>query len=80
MFYTLRECKSKIKKGTQEIYLIPLPLDCITGIILGFNMLEENKYELVALLKSDKKYSHIKLSHTELDEKEFKLNVMEDRI
>lgn len=78
MFYTLRECKNKIKKGTQEICLIPLPLDCIKGIILGFNMKEENKHELVDLLKSDKKYSHIKLSQTELDEKEFRLNIIED--
>jgi hypothetical protein len=78
MFYTLRECKNKIKKETQEICLIPLPLDCIKGIILGFNMQEENKHELVDLLKSDKKYSHIKLFYVELDEKEFRLNIIKD--
>lgn len=76
MFDTLSDCKRKIKKNNQDIYLFPLPLDCIKGIILGCRMSEENKSNFINLLQSDKKYSHIKIYHAVIDEKEFQLNII----
>ncbi len=80
MFYTLRECKKRITEGNHEICLVPIPIECVKGITLGCNILEESKQNIIALLKSNDNYSHIKLSHIELDEKEFRLNIIEDRI
>lgn len=80
MFYTLRECKKRITEGDHEICLVPIPIECVKGITLGCNILEESKQNIIALLKSNDNYSHIKLSHIELDEKEFRLNIIEDRI
>lgn len=80
MFYTLRDCKNRIKNENHEICLVSVPIECIKGIILGCNISEESKQNIIALLKSNDNYSHIKLSHIELDEKEFRLNVIEDSI
>lgn len=80
MFYTLRDCKNRIKNENHEICLVSVPIECIKGIILGCNISEESKQNIIALLKSNDNYSHIKLSHIELDEKEFRLNIIEDRI
>ena len=76
MIETLKECKNKIKNDNQEICLFPIPLDCITGIILGCRVLEEMHQKFVALLKSDKRYSHIKLKQAVIDEKDFRLNIV----
>lgn len=80
MIYTLRDCKNRIKNENHEICLVSLPIECIKGIILGCNISKESKQNIIALLKSNDNYSHIKLSHIELDEKEFRLNVIEDSI
>ena len=77
MIYTLEGFEKKLVTDNDEIYLFSLPLDCVKGIILGCKMLEENKRNVINLLKSDDKYSHIKLYQAEIDEKEYKLNITE---
>lgn len=76
MIETLKECKDKIENDTHEICLFPIPLDCVTGIILGCRMPEEMRRKLAELLNSDKRYSHIKLKQAAIDEKDFQLNIV----
>src|SRR3972149_9895086 len=80
MINNLSNCKWKTIKDGHEIYLYPLPLECIKGIIIGCRMSDKNKYNLVRLLKSDKKYFHIKLYCAEVNEKEFKIDKIETNI
>lgn len=56
------------------VILSPIPLDCITGIIFGSRMTEENRKKISNLLSSYKRYSHIKKYESVLDEKTFTLH------
>lgn len=76
MIETLKECKNRVRNGREEICLFPVPLDSITGIILGCKASLELQERFTALLKSDKRYSHINLKHSTIDEKDFKLNII----
>lgn len=76
MIDALNDCQKKIRKGDEDIYLFSLPIDCIKGIILGCNMLEEDKYGFINLLQSDKKYSHINIKQAVIDEKDFRINII----
>jgi hypothetical protein len=58
------------------IYLGPIPPSCITGIIFGSRMTDENKATISNILSSDKRYSHVKKRWSVLDEKTFKLNTI----
>lgn len=74
MILTLRDCQNRIHNVSHEICLFPFPKSCITGLILGCRISDEDKKELIRLVKSDKEYSHIKLSQSEMDERDYKLN------
>lgn len=76
MIEVLSDCKNKIQKDFHDIYLFPIPLDCITGIVLGCRMPEEKRNIFIELLKSDKLYSHIKLKQAVIDDRNYQLNIV----
>jgi hypothetical protein len=58
------------------IFLCPLPHDCITGVIFGSRMTEENKLKIANILSDDARYSHVKIYQSVLDERAFKLHTV----
>lgn len=76
MICGLRRCK-EVKINNNKIYLHPIPIECITGIILGCRISDTNRNVLLRLLKSNKIYSHIRLLRAVMDEREYKLNFKE---
>ena len=70
------EIENAQSKGT-PIYLYPIPIDCIKGIIVGCRTEVENLQLLKDLLKSDVKFSHIVLKKAVIDEEQYKLNVID---
>jgi len=61
----------------QPIYLFSLPPSCITGIIFGSRMSQENKSKIMHVLSTDD-YSHVKKYQADLDDRKFKLNILPD--
>lgn len=74
MVYTLRDCQNKIPGETHDIYLFPIPIECITGLIIGCRMPDTNKQSIRDLLRSDNRFAHISISQAEIDHREYKLN------
>jgi Protein of unknown function (DUF2971) len=59
----------------QPIYLFSLPPSCITGVIFGSRMSQENKSKIMHVLSTDD-YSHVKKYQAVLDDRKFKLNII----
>ena len=77
MIQTFRDWKGVVKDAEPPIYLYPIPIDCIKGIIVGCRTEVENLQLLKDLLKSDVKFSHIVLKKAVIDEEQYKLNVID---
>ena len=75
MIYTFKDKEDIVTKITPNIYLFPLPIDCIKGVIAGCRMTEENKNRLISLLRSHEKYNHIQIYKATEDENEFRINI-----
>lgn len=75
MIYTFRNKENIVIKITPDIYLFPLPIDCVRGIIMGCRISEENKGRLISFLKDHAKYRHIHIYQATEDEKEFRINI-----
>lgn len=75
MIYTLKDKENTVTKIDPDIFLFPLPIDCVKSIILGCRMSEKNKRRLRTVLKSYNKYHHIQIFQAVEDEKEFKINI-----
>jgi len=71
MIYTLRDCQKIIPSNPHDIYLFPIPKDCITGVILGCRISNDDKQAILSLVKSDREYSHVKLIESIMDEREY---------
>lgn len=61
----------------QPIYLFSFPPSCITGVIFGTRMFEQNKSRITHVLSTDD-YSHVKRYQAVLDDRKFKLNIVPD--
>lgn len=73
IIHGLRECK-KMVINNEEIYLYPIPIECITGVISGCRISDTDRRALYSLLKSTETYSHIRILQAAIDEREYKLN------
>ncbi|MCF7894478.1 MAG: DUF2971 domain-containing protein [Candidatus Omnitrophica bacterium] len=76
MIYTFKDKEDIVTKVDTNIFLFPLPVDCIKSIIFGCKMSEENKRRLRTVLKSHSKYHHIQIFQAVEDEKEFTVNIV----
>jgi hypothetical protein len=79
MIVALKNFQNVIASQQDEIYLFELPKNCITGIILGCRMSTEHKERILNVLRNDDEYRHVSLRQAEMDEKEFRLRVIEIR-
>jgi len=77
IFDTLKDCQKRIEIDGQSVFLFSLPLECIKGIIFGCSMSEKSKESLRALIRSDKKYSHIAIKNAVIDERKYQINIVE---
>ena len=59
----------------QSIYLFPLPPSCITGVIFGNRMSQENRGKIMHVLSTDH-YSHVITYQAVLDDRKFRLNIV----
>lgn len=75
MIYTFKDKEDAVTKVDTDIFLFPLPIDCVKSIILGCRMSEENKGRLRTILRNHSKYHHIQIFQAVEDEKEFKINI-----
>lgn len=77
MIQTFRDWKGVIRNTVPPIYLCPIPIECMKGIIVGCRAKMEDLESLKDLLKSDSKFSHIVLKKALIDEEQYKLNIIE---
>ena len=77
MIVALRNCQNVIASQQNDICLFELPKSCITGIILGCKMSTQNKERILNILRNDDGYRHVSFRQAEMDEKEFRLNLIE---
>lgn len=61
----------------QPIYLFPLPPSCITGVIFGSRMSQDNRGKIMHVLSTEH-YSHVKTYQAVLDDRKFRLNIVPD--
>jgi Protein of unknown function (DUF2971) len=71
----LKNADKKIEVGGQEIHLFDLPPSCITGIVLGLNMNQQNKDELINLLHTELRYHHVKILQARVNYDEDRLDI-----
>lgn len=57
----------------KQIHLFNLPVNIITGILLGANISKDKQEEIANFLQSDKRYKHVKLSKIVLHQEKFQL-------
>lgn len=62
-----------VSSGGQEIHLVSLPPECITGVILGSRMPEETRARIDDLVAKDPRYAHVTVRCAELDGDKFGL-------
>jgi len=70
----IRECQNIVSVEPHNIYLFPVPMDCITGIIFGCRTLDTTKSIIKHLMHTNPACSHIRLSEAVIDKKDYKLN------
>lgn len=71
-----KQGKQLIDADGLPVFLCPIPPACITGIVFGSRMTEENKTKVSDLLSNDSRYSQVKKYQSVLDEKTFKLHTI----
>jgi hypothetical protein len=59
----------------QPIYVFAFPPSCITGIVFGSRISHQNKSKITHVVSTDG-YSHVKRYQAVLDERKFKLNIV----
>jgi hypothetical protein len=62
----------------QPIYLFSFPPSCITGIIFGSRMSQQNKSKIAHVLSTED-YSHVQKYQAILDDRKFKLHILPER-
>lgn len=77
MLYPLRDSKWVIPNGSDKIYLFPLPMNSIKSIIFGCKMSEDKKTEIKKIISDNSSCSHMQLKQAVIDDKEYKLNILE---
>lgn len=75
MVRLLKEASRIIDNPHGNIYLFDLPPGCISGIMLGCQMPDDQQKEYIELLRSDVRYRHISYSRAMRDEKTFALRI-----
>lgn len=70
-----KDGKAILDDEGQPIYLFTLPPSCITGVIFGSRVSQENRGEIMHVLSTDH-YSHVKTYQAILDDREFRLNIV----
>ncbi len=70
----LRECDHIIRSESNHIYLYPIPLDCISGIIFGCRALDSTKSFIRNLVHANPACSKIRLWNAIVNEKEYNLH------
>ncbi len=60
-----------------NIHLFLIPPSCIKGVILGYQMSEDDKRKISDIIKGSERYSHVKLYSASLDEKRYVLTPIE---
>ena len=74
MIEYLKDCPHVIESEPHNIYLFPIPMDCVTGIIFGCRALDTMKSFIRHLVQTNPACSHIRISEAIIDEKEYVLN------
>jgi hypothetical protein len=59
----------------QPIYLFTLPPSCITAVIFGSRVSQENRGKIMHVLSTEH-YSHVKTYQAVLDDRKFKLSIV----
>ncbi len=75
MVYAFKDKEDTLTKVDTDIFLFPLPIDCVKSIILGCRMSEENKGCFRTILRNHNKYHHIQIFQAVEDEKKFEINI-----
>jgi len=68
--------ETKIIDG-ESIHLFQVPSTCVTGVILGARMSDEKRKDIASTIANSSDLSHVSISEAVLDERKFKLNVLE---
>jgi hypothetical protein len=58
------------------LHLFSFPPTCITEVILGYRMSTQFRSEILEFLRTERDYDHVKILLAELDDKEFRLNIV----
>jgi hypothetical protein len=66
---------SRRDKNGYDIHLVDLPADCVTGVIFGCRMKEEDKEAIKNELKS-RGLHHVSLKQVHVDAKRFQINIV----
>jgi hypothetical protein len=61
----------------KNIYLFTIPPTCITEIVLGCNIQQSDKDEIIYILKNDNDLSHVKIKEATLNYDEYSLTISE---
>lgn len=72
----LRPLKDHTEILDESIYLFSFPPECITGVILGSQMLPQIKQDIQHFLEGESEYSHVVIYHAVLDERRYKLRIV----
>jgi tetratricopeptide (TPR) repeat protein len=67
-------CNARDEAG-QEIHLVALPPECLTGVILGARMPDDTREEVRSFVASDPRYKHLTIQCAELEPDKFDLVV-----
>jgi hypothetical protein len=70
----LRECPRVLRSEPHDIYLFPVPMGCLTGIIFGCKATDITKSTVKRLINANAACSHIRLSEASIDGKQYRLN------
>ncbi len=63
-----------VKTGTQAIRVVPLPPECITGVVLGARMPEETREQVCSVITADPRYTHVAVCGSELDSTAYRVS------
>ncbi|MFS8086046.1 MAG: DUF2971 domain-containing protein, partial [Acidobacteriota bacterium] len=75
MVRPLSEASKVIENSAGNIYLFNLPPDCISGIIFGCQMSDDQQHGFIEMLKNDGRYGGISFSRALRDDRTFSLRL-----
>lgn len=61
--------------GPLAVHLFNLPSECITSILLGAMITQKTEKDIVALVDTNPKFSHVKLYKAFVDDQNYKMNI-----